>query len=67
MVSVRTFEMMMGHANRQLQKMTDRYLLIGGQEHVLELNVVDNYQASGLVQLKIYPVERVLLSILHWP
>jgi exonuclease SbcC len=41
-----TFEMMIGHANRQLQKMTDRYLLIRDETQPLELNVVDNYQAG---------------------
>ncbi len=41
-----TFEMMIGHANRQLQKMTDRYLLIRDEVQALELNVVDNYQAG---------------------
>ena len=41
-----TFEMMIGHANRQLQKMTDRYLLIRDEAQPLELNVVDNYQAG---------------------
>jgi len=41
-----TFEMMVGHANRQLQKMTDRYLLIRDDAQPLELNVVDNYQAG---------------------
>jgi exonuclease SbcC len=39
-----TFEMMIGHANRQLQKMTDRYLLLRNVSQPLELNVVDNYQ-----------------------
>ena len=41
-----TFDMMIGHANRQLQKMTDRYLLIRDDAQPLELNVVDNYQAG---------------------
>ena len=43
-----TFEMMIGHANRQLQKMTDRYLLIRDEAQPLELNVVDNYQAGEI-------------------
>ena len=42
-----TFEMMVSHANRQLQKMTDRYLLARDDASPLELNVVDNYQAGG--------------------
>ena len=41
-----TFEMMIGHANRQLQKMTDRYLLVRDGAQPLELNVMDNYQAG---------------------
>ena len=43
-----TFELMVSHANRQLEKMTDRYLLIRDDEHPLELNVVDNYQAGEI-------------------
>ena len=47
-----TFEMMVGHANRQLQKMTDRYLLIRDKAQPLELNVVDNYQAGEIRSTK---------------
>ncbi|MFC1748157.1 SbcC/MukB-like Walker B domain-containing protein, partial [Pseudomonadota bacterium] len=47
-----TFEMMVGHANRQLQKMTDRYLLIRDNRQPLELNVVDNYQAGEIRSTK---------------
>ncbi|MEN8131876.1 MAG: AAA family ATPase, partial [Pseudomonadota bacterium] len=47
-----TFEMMVGHANRQLQKMTDRYLLIRDDGQLLELNVVDNYQAGEIRSTK---------------
>ena len=47
-----TFEMMVGHANRQLQKMTDRYLLIRDIGQPLELNVVDNYQAGEIRSTK---------------
>ncbi len=43
-----TFEMMVGHANRQLQKMSERYLLIRDEAQPLELNVVDNYQAGEI-------------------
>jgi len=43
-----TFELMVSHANRQLQKMTDRYLLIRDDKQPLELNVVDNYQAGEI-------------------
>jgi exonuclease SbcC len=38
--------MMIGHANRQLQKMTDRYLLLRDDAQPLELNVIDNYQGK---------------------
>jgi exonuclease SbcC len=41
-----TFEMMVGHANRQLRNMTDRYLLVRDKTTPLDLNVVDNYQAG---------------------
>jgi len=47
-----TFEMMVGHANRQLQKMTDRYLLIRDDAQPLELNVIDNYQAGEIRSTK---------------
>ena len=41
-----TFEMMVVHANLQLQKMTDRYLLTRDVSQPLDLNVVDNYQGG---------------------
>ena len=41
-----TFETMIGHANRQLRKMTDRYLLLRDEAQPLALNVIDNYQAG---------------------
>lgn len=41
-----TFERMVSHANEQLSKMTDRYLLIRDDKQPLELNVVDSYQAG---------------------
>lgn len=47
-----TFDMMIDHANRQLQKMTDRYLLVREQSQPLELNVVDNYQAGEIRSTK---------------
>lgn len=43
-----TFELMIAHANRQLEKMTDRYLLILDEQQPLALNVVDNYQAGEI-------------------
>lgn len=47
-----TFEMMIVYANRQLQKMTDRYLLIRDSAQPLELNVLDNYQAGEIRSTK---------------
>ena len=47
-----TFEMMVSHANIQLQKMTDRYLLMRNKENPLELNVIDNWQAGETRSVK---------------
>ena len=47
-----TFEMMTMHANRQLRKMTDRYVLIRDVSQPLELNVIDNYQAGEIRSTK---------------
>ena len=47
-----TFEMMTTQANRQLRKMTDRYLLIYDASQPLELNVIDNYQAGEIRSTK---------------
>lgn len=47
-----TFEIMVGHANRQLQRMTDRYFLARDAAQPLELNVVDNYQAGEVRSTK---------------
>ena len=41
-----TFEMMIAHANQQLARMSDRYLLVHDKANPLELNVIDNYQAG---------------------
>ena len=43
-----TFEVMVGHANLQLSKMSDRYLLVRDLEEPLELNVIDAYQAGEM-------------------
>jgi len=43
-----TFELMVSHANAQLKKMSDRYLLIRDNQFPLELNVIDNYQAGEI-------------------
>jgi len=47
-----TFEMMIAYANRQLRKMTDRYLLIHDPAQPLTLNVIDNYQAGEIRSTK---------------
>ena len=47
-----TFELMVSHANRQLEKMTDRYQLMRDEQQPLELNVVDNYQAGEIRSTK---------------
>ncbi len=47
-----TFELMIGHANRQLQDMTERYVLIQDDSQPLELNVIDNYQAGEVRSTK---------------
>lgn len=43
-----TFDIMIAHANRQLQKMSDRYLLLRNSRQALALNVIDNYQAGEI-------------------
>ena len=47
-----TFEIMVAHANLQLMKLTDRYLLIRDKDQPLDLNVVDNYQAGEIRSTK---------------
>ncbi len=47
-----TFELMVQHANQQLNKMTDRYQLIRSTTQALELNVIDNYQAGEIRSTK---------------
>ena len=47
-----TFEVMISHANSQLQKMSDRYLLIHDDSNPLELNVIDNYQGGDIRSTK---------------
>jgi exonuclease SbcC len=47
-----TFELMVSHANRQLRKMTDRYLLIRDARQPLELNVVDDYQGGEIRSIR---------------
>ncbi len=47
-----TFEIMVSHANRQLEKMSDRYILLRSSNAPLELNVADNYQAGEIRSVK---------------
>lgn len=47
-----TFQVMIDHANKQLQKMSDRYLLIHDDINALELNVIDNYQGGDIRSTK---------------
>lgn len=47
-----TFEIMISHANHQLMKLTDRYLLIRDKNQPLDLNVIDNYQAGEVRSTK---------------
>ncbi len=47
-----TFQVMISHANIQLQKMSDRYLLIHDDSNALELNVIDNYQGGDIRSTK---------------
>lgn len=41
-----TFDILIGYANRQLGKMTNRYLLKRNEAQLLELDVIDRYQAE---------------------
>lgn len=47
-----TFEIMIGHANRQLAGMTDRYLLVRSAAHPLALDVIDTWQAGEVRSTK---------------
>ncbi len=47
-----TFELMVSHANMQLEKMSDRYLLVRDKKQPLELNIVDNFQAGEIRSTK---------------
>lgn len=41
-----TFEIMVGYANQQLRKLSDRYQLVRSIEKPLSLNIIDQYQAG---------------------
>ncbi|WP_020560864.1 AAA family ATPase [Thiofilum flexile] len=43
-----TFQIMIHHANHQLRKMSERYLLVHNSTQPLELNVLDTYQAGEI-------------------
>lgn len=47
-----TFEVMIAHANNQLQKISERYLLVRDKNDPLELSVIDNYQAGEIRSTK---------------
>jgi len=47
-----TFQVMIDHANKQLTKMSNRYLLIHDADNALELNVVDDYQGGDIRSTK---------------
>ncbi len=47
-----TFEVMINHANQQLQKMSNRYLLVHDSEQPLELSVIDDYQGGEIRSTK---------------
>ena len=47
-----TFDLMVTHANTQLQKMSDRYLLAHDDNSPLELMVIDNYQGGEVRSTK---------------
>ncbi len=43
-----TFRILIGHANRQLRTMTDRYQLVQDPKEALALAVIDRYQADAV-------------------
>jgi DNA repair protein SbcC/Rad50 len=47
-----TFEIMVSHANSNLRRMTDRYILTRDMAQPLELNVIDTYQAGEIRSTK---------------
>lgn len=47
-----TFDIMVNHANAQLHKMSDRYLLKRDPQNPLELTVMDNYQGGEIRSTK---------------
>lgn len=47
-----TFALLISHANKQLVKLSDRYLLVRDADEPLELSVIDNYQAGEARSIK---------------
>ncbi|UUX91351.1 AAA family ATPase [Methanoplanus endosymbiosus] len=47
-----TFEILVVHANNQLRKMSDRYILVRSDSDPLELGIIDNYQAGEVRSTK---------------
>ncbi len=47
-----TFEILVHQANRQLVRLSDRYLLLRDPERPLELKIMDNYQAGEIRSTK---------------
>lgn len=47
-----TFQVMISHANIQLEKMSNRYLLVNDENSPLELNIIDNYQGGEIRSTK---------------
>jgi len=43
-----TFQMMILYANKELSRLSDRYLLMEDMSNPLELNVIDNYQGGEI-------------------
>jgi len=59
-----TFENLVVQANRHLQTMSDRYLLIRNKESPLDLDIMDNYQAGEIRTTKnLSGGERFLVSL----
>jgi exonuclease SbcC len=47
-----TFDRLIAHANRNLQKMSDRYLLVRKENSSLDLDIIDGYQAGEIRSTK---------------
>jgi exonuclease SbcC len=47
-----TFDLLIMHANRELEKLSERYILVQSEEIPLELSVIDNFQAGEIRSTK---------------